>query len=157
MANRLPNRVQNQPFGSQNNAGKNRVAPPPTQLFGGPAQSHEQISDPKIPEPVLRQLNTLQDNIRTATAQVKANPTANSQLLQGTSLVQGGANGAGPYVVVDHGLQAMPTSVQVHGVYGGTYDSYSVISYTTTQATLWFKTITSFPNQSVTADILVYA
>ncbi|HJZ02979.1 MAG TPA: hypothetical protein VJ305_19835 [Streptosporangiaceae bacterium] len=154
---RLPNRVQNQPFGSQNNAGKNRQAPQPTLLVSGPAQGHEQAIDPKIPEPVLRQLNTLQDNIRAATSQIKANPTGNSQLLQGITLENGAAMGATPYTTLNHGLQAMATSIVVHGVYGGTIDKGPVIiSKSNTSVEIWTQ-VTAFPGQNVTADILVYA
>ena len=155
---RLPNRVQLQPFGSQNNAGSARKLPPPAQLYSGPAQAHEQIIDPKIPEAVLRQLNTLQDNIRQATAQVKANPTANSQLLQGVTLENGGASGATPYTTLDHGLGVQASGIVVHAVYGGQITSGppTVISKSSTQVVIW-TLITAFPGMNVSADILVYA
>ena len=85
----LPSRIQGQPLGTANPATSATpvLLRPSVQLFQpGPSQPKEQFSHPSIPLEVARALNQIQRNIEQAASQVKADPTANKNVLENVTL-----------------------------------------------------------------------
>jgi hypothetical protein len=102
---RLPSRIQGQPFGTANPATSTPAAlRPAVQLVqAGPAQAKQWFTEPDISDGTARALNTLQRKIDEATSQVRADPTADKNVIEQVPL-KNGTTGGGNFNVIPHGL-----------------------------------------------------
>ena len=160
---RLPNRVQGQPLGSAPlpSTTKSLQAPTATILEPGTSQAEEQFSSPDIHPTVSRALNQLQRDIRASTAQTRADPTANKNLLEGLSLVNGAAGGVGPNVI-SHGLGAPYRGYRICTVRGGALTAHAAIAPTQanpsqTSLLLWTQFAPFVSGGQVLVDLEVWA
>jgi hypothetical protein len=159
----LPNRIQGSPFGTVNTAsGSNQFAVAPAILQPGPSQPREQFSArPGIPPEVARALNDLQTNIQQAVSRAKADPKSNKNLFEQVPLVQGGAAGAAPYLVVSHGLGSAYRGFCLQSPRNGYVTAHSAITnnvqYPPAQFLCLWVTFTAFGSTAPTVDLEIWA
>jgi len=160
---RIPVRVQGSPLGSVNTSAGGRAIPPPTLVSEGPAQLLEMFGGGNgIPENVARALNQIQTNIAKAMSQVKESPFADGNLIEKFPLVNGGAAGAAPYTIINHGLGKPYRGAFILSTTGGYVTASAIVANSTAsldsaQIQLW-TLVTAFAGVSqVLANIWVYA
>lgn len=154
---RIPSRIQQAPSGAFNPANPGRAIVPATRV-SGPAFPQEQFADPTIDPNVKRALVQLQNNVRAAFGTVKGSPLQYANIIQGWTLVQGGANGASPNVIA-HGLGQPASGYIILSKYGGYLTGDALIPNPPTPdlIQIW-TTWTAFAGvTSVTADLLIYS
>lgn len=154
---RISSRIQTQAFGTRNPAAPGRAIAGALQ-YRGPALPQELFGDDGDLDPsVKRALLQIQSNVRQALGQVRGSPFAYSNIIQGVTLTNGGANGASPNVIA-HGLGQPASGGFVLTTYGGYLTAEATIPSPATPNLIQIWTqFTAFAGATVTADVLVYA
>jgi hypothetical protein len=156
----VPNRIQGAPFGTSNPNSSRLPTQTSAILVPGPAQAIEQFNHPDIPMAVSRAMNQLQQNVRGALSQAKADPTADKNLIEQLTVNAGGSNGKAPWTIVQHGLGKAYRGYRIDTVRGGFIVGHAAIAPTaqypaTTALILWTWT-QQFGTDPVTIDIEVW-
>lgn len=158
---RLPSRIQGQPLGTLNLNRGNLPKLQPSIFQPGPAPSPEQFNRPGVSLEVARALNDLQEKLTAAVKQVKADPTANKNLLEQVTLNAGGNGGSNP-TIINHQIGSPYRGYRICTVRNGSIAGHCALSPTSqypasTNLLLWTSVVPFSSTVPVTADIEVWA
>lgn len=156
-------RIQGSPYGSTNVSAGNFPQRTPAIHQPGPSQAREVFNAPDMPQSVARALNDLQSKIASAHEQIKADPTANKNVIENLPIMGGSATGGAPTGInfIEHQLGIPYRSYRINGVQNGYIEGHCAVAPTgsyppkSTHLLLWTK-VTAFGNSPVLLDIEIY-